>query len=390
MITIKKIFSKITLLLLLSCNSVDENASLIEVTVEKITTNSASVTWTKPSNKENQNTIYKILINGSIVEEFYKERKITLNRLNENQKYTGTIFSLSDDGDETFKDFNFTTLKDSIANKHLKITNQDQIDNFYYTSALSLTVNGKNITNLASLKTLRKLDEFIAIENTSIETLNGIENIEYSGRYSHLPYMKIENNNKLKDILAIEKFSLDALRISIKNNVSLESLDGLKISPRLKHITLDNIPIHDFHIFSNIKSLPSLYLFNLNNIYDFKGLDKIENISELSIANNPNLGSFKGLNNLRYVFGLWIKNNPKIKSLIGLDGLYTKGPIELCIKNNENLSDFCSIVTYMKNSTIKAESFLGNGSIDIYHFELSGNAYNPSENDLRTNDKCRK
>lgn len=349
------------LLLFASCDKKEDDSLTISVSVNNISYDKATVSWTGINIGET--VIYKILLNNVIIEESFRDKAYTFNNLTENTKYSGTIFALTNNGEETFKDFSFSTLRNSNLVKHITITKQSEIDNFYYTGVLNLIIDGEEITDLSGLNTLTQLHNALTIKNTSLETLEGLENIEYVGPHIYLPFISIENNKKLKNISSLRKISKEAKSISLKDNINLKNLEGLEpTSGVLRELFIENSPIDDLTVFLDLIELQYLYVFK-TNIVNFEGLNPLTKILQLSIQNNSNLESLSGLENLIDSFGL-----------------------RIYIKNNQKLIDFCGIRNLMENNNIQHEFI--NDSMSIYHFGIEGNGYNPTENDLRS-DMCK-
>ncbi len=348
------------LFLLFSCASDDDNnnsSSVIKISVDEVSKNGASISWTVPTNITSQSVIYKITLdNKVIVDNNYRSRQFTFTKLQENKLYSGSIFWLDDNGEEGFSDFSFTTEKDPIFLGELILNNQSEVDNFYYTNVTALVIDGKDITDLSKLETLEFVERYVIIKNTSLKSLNGLHNVKTrDDLFGHLPTLEISENNGLEDFSAITGFAKKVIDLSLVNNPKISSLGSLEIKENLNILSLINLSINNLRALSNLKSANFLRLQNLK-IDNLDGLDSIEKVFDLNISNNPNLQSLNGAVKLQNKRGETLR---------------------LFILKNQVLSDFCGIKELMNNAHIFEDDLEGR------LFWIRDNLYNPTEEEIK-------
>ena len=133
------------------------------------------------------------------------------------------------------------------TNCDTELTSQAEVDAFACTAITSLFIEGSSIENLTGLSELLAVEQGIAISNTALTSLAGLEGLQHIGGD-----LAIVENYFLITIDALT--NLDSLGggIYIERNVSIISLEGLN--------NISN-PGGDLVIYSNINltSLTGLY-----------------------------------------------------------------------------------------------------------------------------------
>jgi hypothetical protein len=187
---------------------------------------------------------------------------------------------------------------------------------------------GASTSNVAHLKIEDNL------ELTSIEGFKNIEKIYVNSTNNES--IIILNNKKLINLKGLEKLKKTA-GVIIRNNESLESLDGL--SENLE--SLDNIKIYNNKNLQNINVLSSYSKagsVNLNNLPNLRSLSGLKNIAEIGglrlslnssyITNLDDLKNLKTVNYTLFINGDYyvdgvsaLDSNNYIKSIDGLNNL---------------------------------------------------------------------
>lgn len=200
---------------------------------------------------------------------------------------------------------------------------QSEIDNFasQYPNCTettwNLTFDGASITSLAPLAQLTKVAGGLKISNTSLMTLEGLENIGFVENS-----IEIISNPYLTTLAALSNIAGEIGQpgggLLINSNESLTSLTGL-----------ENISSIDGGI--NIASNASLG--------SLTGLDGIAFVTDnLYIAGNSSLLNLGGLGALTSVYSIYIQGNSAMSSMNGI-GIVTAIPGSLTIYDNPNLAD---------------------------------------------------
>ncbi|TXE19093.1 fibronectin type III domain-containing protein [Psychroserpens burtonensis] len=394
-----------------SPNNDDDTENTIEIEVSTITVEGATIDWTPPSILESAaSVVYKVLLFGDVVADNLTIRTFTFTGLSENVLYTGSVFSLDSNGNETFSEFSFTTLQNPFFDGTLTIATQEEVDNFYYTRVKELVVDGVGITNLEGLQTLQIVEQYITIKNTAIQNLDGLQNVSADlsvlspGNLIGLPSLKIEFNSQLENISSISGFSIDARHVSLESNTSLSTLNGLVLGEEFKSIGLTDLPLSDLSYFNSFNQIFGLRLKELSLITNLDDLNNLDTLRFLTIDNCQNLSNLNGLSNVNIMRNIqilncdqitnlnglelltsleliWIESCENMISLEGLDNLFE--PVQnaqLILRNNTVLADFCALKTWSQNVTF----IVTVGPL----FDIIGNAYNPTLNQVQSDTEC--
>jgi len=372
--------------ILFACGTDDDgsNTNTIEVEVSDIADNGATLDWSVPSKVQSgSSVVYKIILSGEVVADNLTSRTYTFTGLNENVNYTGSVFSLDSNGNETFTNFSFTTLQNLVFNGTLILNSQEQIDNFYYTSVEALIIEGEDITDISSLLSLQYVRRYIEINNTSLETLNGLQNIQTdTGSFTFLPALTIDTNNQLQDISQLNSFIEKCVQVNVYDSPSLVNLEGIVIAEN-SIVNLKNIGISNLSVFNNNIRIERLELEELNNLTSLSGLENIQELLVLNIRDCQNLSSLNGLGTLDRITEFGLINSDLIISLDGLSFLNTNDGIAVVVKDNDNLSDLCAISNWVENNYIISYSEI-TGPVYI----VTDNAYNPTRGEITNMNLC--
>ncbi|MFV0573749.1 MAG: T9SS type A sorting domain-containing protein [Xanthomarina gelatinilytica] len=259
---------------------------------------------------------------------------------------------------------------------NLIISNQSQVDNFSYTKITGFLLIeedvANNIQNLNGLNELTSVGgNLIITNNTAVNSLGGLENLSLvNGK------IIIDNNSSLLTLSGLDGVVSINESMSILNNNSLQSIDGVN----------SLVTIGDTLVIYNNPSLTSINGFqNLTSIEN-AGFDEnainIVTVSNgsLGITNNNSLTSINGFANLNTIHAfLSIQNNPLLTSINGINSLsnfvYPYGPL-FNIKNNSSFSDYCTLSYIISDGLISSSSY-----------DVTGNAYNPTYQDI-VNGSC--
>ncbi|HZW76926.1 MAG TPA: cadherin repeat domain-containing protein [Flavobacteriaceae bacterium] len=298
-----------------------------------------------------------------------------------------------------------------------------------------------DIHDTGSLLALEKVTGSVHIWNCShLAVLDGFQNVSEIGGGLYFG-----SNPELEKIEGFNQVSqLDF--IVLEENWKLKNIQGFDRLSEVKHFECYDLHIPDFNTFSSLKKVTHLTIYYCPNIKSLEGLsgldeieetiyissnDLLENIDALSnirsslkkmtisgnsslkningfanigvseyvtIEDNERLENVDGLSNIRELMGITIRKNNFLHNLNGLSGLTKIGssgilihynnlledlqPLSalehiegtLSVRNNVMLKDFCGLQSSLISSTPSG-------------FEINGNAYNPSLEDIR-NGNC--
>lgn len=231
-----------------------------------------------------------------------------------------------------------------------------------------LTVSGASITDLTPLSGLTSAawGSRVAINNTSVEDLEGLDNL------ASAHWLELIGNTALTDLTALSGLDVPG-PFFINGNTALTNLDGLQGLTALYSGALiieNNTLLADLSGLANLSSISgSLVIGNndsLSNLDDLSGLVVVSsniNISNndlltdigglgglvgfsaaLYIRDNAQLASLGNLSNLSELGGLVIWSNPALAHLDGLASLTTLGnKTALSIRYNNTLSSIAGL-----------------------------------------------
>ncbi len=244
-----------------------------------------------------------------------------------------------------------------------------------------LVINNTELKNLDDLKCLAILNELHLFDNPLLENLKGLSSTKISQPnvyayefdfFNESGALTISNNDALVNLEGLE--NIEYLRtVLIENNDNLTSLKALSNLVAISDPGRDSeYPNEDFlKIINNdglltlegLENMSVLHLYVHDNdaLQDLKGLSKISRLEVLSIKDNKNMTSLNGLNGLT--------------AIIDYHDVYTN-PGQKILLNNILLTDFC---------VLKDVDF---GYYSPDHYQVSGNAYNPTLAQVKTDDGC--
>lgn len=199
-------------------------------------------------------------------------------------------------------------------------------------------------------------------------------------------------NSSINDISGLSSLTSVGV-LAIGNTTNLTNLNGLQ------NITdIDILIIRENTALENINALSSLVevtgnlqIFDNDNLTDLEGLNNLELvINGLDIQNNDGLTSIDGLDSFTQAFGgVRIISNNNLQNVDGLSNLIRidegvapnsaslPNDDDLLISNNPMLNDLCGITALIEadNDPNTTQGISG-------MYIVSGNAFNPSEQDI--------
>ena len=200
----------------------------------------------------------------------------------------------------------------------ITLSSQAEIDSFItdYPGctqlAVNLTLDGADITPLS---TITEIEGSLLINNTSLNSLNGFENLISIGELS------IVNNSLLSSLSGLDnliEICLDPYEtaISISNNPQLVSID----------------------VFSSVTNgcVDYIYIQNNESLQSLDGLTNFQPTENVSITNNNSIVNLEGLSGLGFTRYLTIKDNSSLTSISGL-GISLHVSFDFIIENNVSL-----------------------------------------------------
>ena len=316
----------------------------------------------------------------------------------------------------------FTTTDECTVNifrdDDVLLTTQSEVDQFglnnYCGITRDLTIQQAEnatsdfIVDLSPLSKLRQINRLSVKDNTHLENLDGLDNLNFI-----FNSVSIDGNLALENIDALRGVTSPLNSISITENNKLLSIDGLigipeLIRPPTGNSNLPYLGIIENEMLQNINGLRGIeqveshtritikesnnithlnglenirgtigsleigFLPRLTNIQGVIGIDRLD--GELAILNCDALANFNGLSNVSYIgsdirffFNDAVQNLDALSNLNEVDGSFQ-------IINN-SLSDFCGLQNLFENGGVRSQ------------FITEGNKFNPTRQDIE-NGNC--
>ena len=312
----------------------------------------------------------------------------------------------------------------------IHLNTQDQVNTFV--SKGYLRINGNltigsyifeetNISDISGLSTLTEVTGTLyLLKNTSLMSLQGLENITNVGRLSmqgngvqnidavanivtatdlridgnanlmqlptftgntSLRNLEVSGSPLLTDLTGLENIE-SVENLDIKFNTNLTSLEGLSslqtVSGRIQ--IEGNDSLIDLKGLESFTTCELLYIFRNDNLQELTGVENFTEISRgISIYDNPALISLDYFDNLTKVgdnpnnSGIIVSYNDSLENLNGLQGI-TSFAGAVYVQYNDNLTNLCDLQNIL------------NGTTTLINIQF--NAYNPSDTDIAAGVNC--
>ncbi|MFD0977051.1 hypothetical protein [Salinimicrobium gaetbulicola] len=277
-------------------------------------------------------------------------------------------------------------------NNHKSLTTQTEVEDFGEKGFTVITGNliigvetsSDPITNLSSLSSLTSVRGDIVIIGTSLEDLDGLENIDLEDD----SYLSLINNPHLMEIRGLRGITGQLKQLDIRLSPKLESLAGLEgvtnvtynlelrdleklnnlsalsnIQHPVEYLTLNQTGITSTTGLSNIPAVTDLSLFHNDNLISLH-LAGLQQVKRFSISHNSSLENINGLTGLKEVENFNIGYNASLQNLDGLETLERPVNMSMSVSNNSSLGNFCGL------QTLTSKGWTG--------FNAYQNLYNPT------------
>ncbi|MEL6810636.1 MAG: hypothetical protein AAFP76_04830 [Bacteroidota bacterium] len=310
----KKIALFCIVLFSISCSNDDQDTAALTVTVQPIESLQVTINWTFTGG--NGQTLYRVLLNDVVYEEAFSGTQYTFEIQNETA-YNGVIYAISENGDETFATFNFTTVGSEIWYGDAKIFLGFQSENYPYrivTGTFTITGDWNHISDLAGLEEVGNL-HIRNVQNTT--NLNGLSHLRfYNDNFGRI---RIEECNDLTDVSAITQLKPFTGTIYLSENLSLNNLNGLSVVNN-GNVTIIDMPLTDLSTLQTGTILNVLDLTGLPNLTSLNGLQNVQQITKSITLNNLPITNLDGLGNLSSYGQLRLISLANLNSLEALQG----------------------------------------------------------------------
>ncbi|MFI1743051.1 cadherin repeat domain-containing protein [Thalassobellus sediminis] len=251
-------------------------------------------------------------------------------------------------------------IKNTIGD--LRVSTNDQLKSLEGLNNLT-NVGGRLVIrhneNLIDISALRNLisvkDDLSIMGDNSFTTLEGLNNLNSIGGKFTISWTLLKTLKGLDSLSEIKGL----LGLEINGNDDLVNLDGFN----------SNVSLNSGTDFNSIGISGNLSLTNIDGLSKFI----CDEFTLININENPSLININGLTPIYKSGGISILGNSALVNVDGLINIKTislNGNLEL--KENTSLNDLCGITPLIKN----------NGISGIGSYIVSGNLFNPSEQDI--------
>lgn len=290
----------------------------------------------------------------------------------------------------------------SICNGDVELPTQASIDSFCGCEVIEgdLYIGSKesnllsNIHSIQNLKGLKRVNGIVSIVGTSLQHLNGLENLTAIGGsigISENPQLVnieslssltsigknlfIGNNSKILNLNGLEALVAVEDMVYLRENASLTNIDDLGKIQSFKRLILESCPIESIQSLGNsqIEKLSYLAIANCDELTNLNGLEHLQRIEDpsidspigISIIDNAKLENIDALKNIKFISNkLSIKNNEVLNNCCAiqhlLDDDLENGYTENGNINIQDNPDFCntpsSILEHCKETTNTCEN----------------------------------
>ena len=207
--------------------------------------------------------------------------------------------------------------------------------------------NTTNLTNLNDLAGLDSVGGLYILDNASLVSLSGLENLSSIDGNLH-----IINNDSLENLTGLENITSIGNELIISDNKSLTNLSGLQnLTSIFYTLEIENneslTSLDDFNSLDSVRV--NLRIKFNDSLTNLSGLNNISSLmGELNVSGNNSLTSLSGLNSLNSIgSNLYILDNASLTSLSGLENITSIGIFFSLVKNDSltNLSGLNSLTT---------------------------------------------
>lgn len=152
-----------------------------------------------------------------------------------------------------------------------------------------------NVTDLSPLSSIRRITGYLWITSTSLESLDGLNNLDSVGSYIRIYY-----NSHLKDIDALANLRKVDAYIDVQANDSLVSTAGFLHLESAQYIRIKgNQSLQTVGSFDSLRRLNSLLDIDNNpSLNGVNGFNSLEQVNDIRITGIGGIGTISGFNKI--------------------------------------------------------------------------------------------
>src|SRR5687767_1612158 len=189
-------------------------------------------------------------------------------------------------------------------------------------------------SGLKSLNGFQNIDSVygsvIIIDNDSIESLEGLNQIEYIGNQLtiHSKSVELPSFADLKFVRAID--------LNIDDIATFHSFPNISYLEELK---IRSNSLINFEGFESLENLGSLTVEECTLLQSMEGLSTVKTMEKLSVIRSNTLTHFNDLENCEIINEIVIHDNPKLESISALNNIIPDSITRIVITNNGSLTN---------------------------------------------------
>jgi hypothetical protein len=192
-------------------------------------------------------------------------------------------------------------------------------------NGINLIISGTNLNSLSGLDNLEYVGGSLNIYDTGIINLTGLENLA-----TIRDSFTVSGNSNLMNFIGVDVLS-ESGSLSVSNNISQTSFEGMEAFQGTTYGSGD------------------IQIADLDNLISIEGLNNVSQIKQLRLLNCDALLSLDPFENLIQLGSVIIRDNDSLASITGLSNVDPETVFySLSISNCPNLS-YCSINLFCEN-----------------------------------------
>ncbi len=204
--------------------------------------------------------------------------------------------------------------------------------------------SNNSFTNFIGFENLDSLHGSLIIENSSLTTFEGLENLKYIGND-----FQVESSSNFSGYDHLTSLNFIGGSFWLNNDLSIQNFNGLEQLTYIgESFVVFESSLLSFQGLSSLQTIGGYVTFQGNQFTDFSGLNNLESIEDALNIIGTTATSFSGLENLSSISaGLLINDNQNLININSLSNLTNFSGSNFEITNNPLLQecvfpDFCN------------------------------------------------
>ena len=263
----------------------------------------------------------------------------------------------------------------------------------------NLVIDDVQVTNFSNFSNVQNVTIELKINNTPLSSTGGFNNLTYAQKIilnnvSENLTNSFTSLNRVSSLvlrnITIQNLNMftnvtDCFGLTLEDMPQMMSLQGFENNPEFRALNLIGNTQPDISVWLNSAINNNLKRLDLNNTphTDLSMLSSMQAIHHLSITNTDLITDYSGLDNMGYISSISVGNCSSFNSFAGALWSNFNNEMSITITNNPNLTNFCELQPNLESNGIYFN--IGSGT---FNYQVSGNAYNPTMEEIVTPEGC--